>query len=65
MRKSGAAVQEEFLSLCARQGTHRILKSKQHQMNLIDGSAVEVQIHFQLGYGRSHHSLLRRAYEVP
>lgn len=47
------------------QGTHRILKPKQHQVDLIDGSAVKVQIHFQLGYGRSHHSVLRGANEVP
>jgi len=73
VRKSGEAtdpctersVQEEFLSYCARQGTHRILKSKQHQMNLIDGSAVIVQIDFHIGYGRLHDYLIRSVYEVP
>lgn len=43
----------------------RVLKAKQHQLDLVDGVGVEVEVQFELGDGGGHDAPLRRMNEVP
>lgn len=46
-------------------GSDRVLKAKKHQLDLVDGVRVEVQIQFEFGDGGRHDASFRRVNKVP
>lgn len=57
--------------VCAKQcepmcvSADRVLEAEQHQLDLVDGGGVEVEVQFELGNGGRHDPSLRRMDEVP
>ena len=43
----------------------RVLEAKQHQLDLVDGGGVKVEVQLKLGDGSRHDAPLRRMNEVP